>query len=317
MRIVLAGAAALALASTGAIAEPGKGKGNEKGLAKPAAAHQGGKGADRGKPKAAKDWNAKADHAGGAMSKAHNEVRKDFRKAEKSAERLAQPGNRNFKADTRRGNGDLRLPAGQSSSFSQSYGLIEGCPPGLARKNNGCLPPGQAKKQYAVRDSWQGYTFRPSLFGLGNYGDGRYLYSDGYLMRANSGGGILGYIPLLGGALSTGNIWPTAYQNNPLPDYYVDYYDLGGRDSYRYADNVIYRVDPRDSAIASVAALLTGDEFAIGQPMPRGYDVYNVPYSYRDLYYDTPEAKYRYADGYVYRIDPKTQLVAAAIDLLI
>lgn len=25
-----------------------------------------------------------------------------------------------------------------------------GCPPGLARKSNGCLPPGQAKKRYAV-----------------------------------------------------------------------------------------------------------------------------------------------------------------------
>jgi hypothetical protein len=24
------------------------------------------------------------------------------------------------------------------------------CPPGLAKKNNGCLPPGQAKKMYAV-----------------------------------------------------------------------------------------------------------------------------------------------------------------------
>ena len=24
------------------------------------------------------------------------------------------------------------------------------CPPGLAKKNNGCLPPGQAKKQYVV-----------------------------------------------------------------------------------------------------------------------------------------------------------------------
>ena len=23
---------------------------------------------------------------------------------------------------------------------------------------------------------------------------------------------------------------------------------------------------------------------AVGQPMPRGYDVYNVPYSYRDRY---------------------------------
>ena len=25
-----------------------------------------------------------------------------------------------------------------------------GCPPGLAKKNNGCLPPGQAKKRYVV-----------------------------------------------------------------------------------------------------------------------------------------------------------------------
>jgi len=29
------------------------------------------------------------------------------------------------------------------------YG-IGGCPPGLAKKNNGCLPPGQAKKMWAV-----------------------------------------------------------------------------------------------------------------------------------------------------------------------
>ena len=29
-------------------------------------------------------------------------------------------------------------------------GLIAGCPPGLAKRNNGCLPPGQAKKRYLV-----------------------------------------------------------------------------------------------------------------------------------------------------------------------
>jgi Ni/Co efflux regulator RcnB len=27
------------------------------------------------------------------------------------------------------------------------------CPPGLAKKNNGCLPPGQAKKRYAIGHS--------------------------------------------------------------------------------------------------------------------------------------------------------------------
>ncbi len=32
--------------------------------------------------------------------------------------------------------------------WRQSYG--RNCPPGLAKKNNGCLPPGQAKKRYVV-----------------------------------------------------------------------------------------------------------------------------------------------------------------------
>lgn len=33
--------------------------------------------------------------------------------------------------------------------FAQKYGK-NNCPPGLAKKNNGCLPPGQAKKRYQV-----------------------------------------------------------------------------------------------------------------------------------------------------------------------
>lgn len=33
--------------------------------------------------------------------------------------------------------------------FSRKYGKGN-CPPGLAKKNNGCLPPGQAKKRYRV-----------------------------------------------------------------------------------------------------------------------------------------------------------------------
>ena len=142
-------------------------------------------------------------------------------------------------------------------------------------------------------------------------------YDDGYLLRPASDGGIAGYIPLLGGALAIGNQWPSSYSSHSVPDYYVDYYDLGPRDSYRYADNVIYRVNPSDSAIQSVVALLTGDDFTIGEPMPSGYDVYNVPYPYRDRYNDSDDAWYRYSDGYVYQIDPQTQLISAAIDLLV
>jgi hypothetical protein len=33
--------------------------------------------------------------------------------------------------------------------YAEKYGR-GGCPPGLAKKQNGCLPPGQAKKRYAV-----------------------------------------------------------------------------------------------------------------------------------------------------------------------
>jgi Ni/Co efflux regulator RcnB len=35
------------------------------------------------------------------------------------------------------------------SYFEKQYGRGN-CPPGLAKKNNGCLPPGQAKKRYVV-----------------------------------------------------------------------------------------------------------------------------------------------------------------------
>lgn len=35
------------------------------------------------------------------------------------------------------------------SYFVETHGR-GGCPPGLAKKHNGCLPPGQAKKRYAV-----------------------------------------------------------------------------------------------------------------------------------------------------------------------
>ena len=34
--------------------------------------------------------------------------------------------------------------------------MASGCPPGLAKKNNGCLPPGQAKKLYNVGQRWPG-----------------------------------------------------------------------------------------------------------------------------------------------------------------
>jgi hypothetical protein len=188
-------------------------------------------------------------------------------------------------------------------------GLVAGCPPGLAKKNPPCVPPGQVRNRYLRYD-------RPDFWGL-RLGDGRYRYDNGYLLRLGSDGRIGSYIPLLGGALAIGNAWPTFYQPVALPAYYESYYGLGAYDSYRYADNVIYRINPESAAITSVAALLTGDDFVVGRPMPVGYDVYNVPYAYRTQYVDGPTAMYRYADGHVYQLDPETRLIAAAIELAV
>ena len=63
------------------------------------------------------------------------------------------------------------------------------CPPGLAKRNNGCLPPGIAKQSYNVGDRWNGN------YGLWNYNqvpldwrtqynldaNNRYYYRNGYL----------------------------------------------------------------------------------------------------------------------------------------
>ena len=127
---------------------------------------------------------------------------------------------------------------------------------------------------------------------------------------------VASFIPLLGGALFHGNAWPDYYREVALPQYYVDYYDLGRSAAYRYANEVLYRIDPESALITSVAALLTGERFTIGQPVPAGFEIYNLPPLHRETYRDSAETAYRYSDGYIYRIDRTTGLVAAAIGFL-
>lgn len=323
MRILIAGAAAIALAASGAYGQGnsnGQGKGNDKNAAQ-SNGNQGGGNQDKGQkadrgPQGAKPSDRRGNPGNGVRPERDNDRGNNQGNNRGNDQRIRDNG----RYDVRGNDRDIRIRIGDRDFDwliqDRSRGFIQGCPPGLAKKRNGCNPPGQVKDRYAL--SPYGFGYRPGLFGLRNYDRrGSYYYNDGYLVRYGDGGGIASWIPLLGGALGIGNIWPSSYQSYRVPDYYVDYYNLGGSDRYRYADNVIYRVDPEDAAITSVAALITGDDFRIGQPMPRGYDVYNVPYGYRDRYYDSPEYMYRYSDGYVYQIDPETRLVAAAIDLLI
>ena len=200
-------------------------------------------------------------------------------------------------------------PAGRTVTVFRAEpgrGLIAGCPPGLAKRNNGCLPPGQERKIARARyaDLW------------GRDRDGAWRYQDGYLYQLDRSGSVKGWLPALGGALAPGAVWPSQYSYQPVPQYYTDYFGLNAPMDYRYANGALYGVDPQTQAITQVVALLTGQPISVGQPMPAGYDVYNVPYPYRDQYVDTAAARYRYNDGYVYRVDPTTQLVQAAIQLL-
>jgi len=191
-------------------------------------------------------------------------------------------------------------------------GLVNGCPPGLAKRDNGCLPPGQVRQLERAQDPYNRYNYLWRTLG----GDGDYQYRDGYVYRTTPQGGLLGYLPVLGGILSPGKAWPAQYQYQQPPQYLSQYYGLNDRTQYRYADGVLYRVDPQTSSIGQVAALLTGQQFNVGQRLPAGYDVYNVPYDYRNQYADSAQSQYRYNDGYVYQVDPTTQLVQAVIQLL-
>jgi hypothetical protein len=190
-------------------------------------------------------------------------------------------------------------------------GLIAGCPPGLAKKDNGCLPPGQAR-QIARAAGADRYDWLWRTRG----DDSRYRYENGYLYRMNQQGSLLGHVPVLGGALAPGATWPSQFAYQQAPDYYARYFGLPQGRDYRYADGALYGVDPQTQRISQVAALLTGQNLSVGQPLPSGYDVYNVPYAHRAQYADNANEMYRYNDGYVYQADPKTQLVTAVIQLL-
>lgn len=138
---------------------------------------------------------------------------------------------------------------------------------------------------------------------------------NGYRLQFDSEGHIASYTPLLGGALLFGRAWPEGYGDTALPPYMVAHYGLGQTRHWRQADRVVYQIDPETRAIIGIAALLTGDRFTVGQPAPPGYDVYNIPLAHRAQWADSEEALYRYADGRIYRIEPATRLVTAAMDV--
>ena len=99
-----------------------------------------------------------------------------------AAPAVAKPG---------KGKGNPHAHGVHSGHFAPGIG---GCPPGLAKKNNGCLPPGQAKKLYNIGQRFpMGYghawSYNQIPYDLRNrYGfdpRSQYYYGDGYLYRVD------------------------------------------------------------------------------------------------------------------------------------
>ncbi len=302
---IAAAALALSLPLAAEAQNQGQGKGGER------AQDRGGRGAD--KPDRGGEGRGRGqDRADREFRTVTPKMREMARGPEVRSEERGRGGDDDRRSRPRAN--DARLPISPDRDGrivdvfrpDRDRGLIAGCPPGLAKRNNGCLPPGQERKIARARyaDLW------------GQNRDGDWRYDNGYLYKYDPRGSVSGWLPVLGGALAPGAVWPSQYEWQPVPQYYTDYFGLNAPMDYRYANGALYGVDPQTQAITQVVALLTGQPITVGQPMPAGYDVYNVPYAYRDQYVDTATARYRYNDGYVYRVDPTTQLVQAAIQLL-
>ena len=338
--MLAAGAAALAivtpaLAQQGQGGDKGKGQGQAKGQSAKADRGGGGGKADRGGGQA-----MKADRGNGSG----REMRVE-RKAEQRFDRREDRGNkgkqqaridRNDRRDDRVGmrnvdrNRDFRVATGDSGRFVPRWnenglvrGFADGCPPGLAKKNNGCMPPGQAKKVV-------GTLFPAALSNNMLDGPYRQWYRDtddfyyrndaDHIYRVRRKGGLIDalfpsndrdyyYYPV-------GMNYPSDYNYYNVPYQYSSYYPDNGDYSYRYGDGAIYQVNQSNGLIQGISALLAGD-LSVGQRLPSNYGAYNLPMDYRDRYYDTNQDMYRYNDGYIYRVDPTTQLITAVINAIV
>ena len=171
-------------------------------------------------------------------------------------------------------------------------------------------------------------SYVPSYYGLNSFYPASYDYGYGYGNICNRyaygvvyqvdcfTGMVENVIPTYAGGYGVGQLLPSAYSYYNVPMQYRSMYYPTADYSYWYAPGAIYQYDRSSSLITSVAALMSPG-FTIGQPMPMGYSAYNVPYAYRATYYDTPNAWYRYNNGYIYQVDPSTLLVTAIVASLL
>jgi TolA-binding protein len=207
-----------------------------------------------------------------------------------------------------------RYGDGYLYEVNRSDNLIAALFPLLA----GGFMPGSYLPNYYMSSPYYGMnSYFPAAYGFNSfypdYGDDCYRYGYGVVYEVDCFSGFVeDVIPLYAGGYGVGQMLPSAYSYYNVPMQYRPlYYDTADY-GYWYAPGAIYQYDRGSSMITSVAALMSPG-FTIGQPLPMGYSVYNVPYGYRATYYDTPSAWYRYNNGYIYQVDPATMLVTAIV----
>jgi hypothetical protein len=147
-----------------------------------------------------------------------------------------------------------------------------------------------------------------------------YRYNDGYVYAIDPYSGMIdNIIPTYDYGYGVGQMLPASYSYYNLPYPYRSYYADNNDSYYRYAPGAIYQVDRDSQLISAVVSLLTGtpNSLAVGQPLPLGYDAYNVPFAYRNQYFDSADNWYRYNNGYIYQVDPTTRLITAVIDAIV
>lgn len=355
--ILLASAAAMAVSMP--VLAQAKGGGQGKSGGNPHAAHSGhGGGGDHGRGKEARGGRERgpdtrqqrADHrGGGGHGREARELRVDRgdgqgrsrqveRRAEREVERIDRRDVREARRiDNRDWSGWLDRSgrrggrhgfADRSSFFREGRPLPvraagQGCPPGLAKQNAFCMPPGQLRRAQmlgqridrnrfgAVPEEWL-YRFRD---------DDEFYYlfdDDGFVYRVDRDNDLVSSIlPIFSSGLMIGEPLPLGYEVYNVPQAYRDDFVDGDEHFYRYDDNAIYRVDTETRLIEGVVALLGGNPIGVGQRLPAGYDVYNLPSAYRDEYVDDADSMYRYSNGGIYEVDPTTMLVQALVQMIV
>lgn len=134
-------------------------------------------------------------------------------------------------------------------------------------------------------------------------------YGYGYVYETDCASGLVeNVIPTYDYGYGVGQLMPASYGYYNVPFAYRSSFVDNDDYYYRYAPGSIYRVDRSTSLISAVAALLTNG-LSVGQPLPVGYNAYNVPLAYRADYFDRPDVWYRYDNGYIYNVDPGTRMV--------